>query len=112
MNPLTLSYSIELPETVAQILEIDFWVYTHLNAAQLRPVKEAVKFTSFVSVFVAKGTAEMEVNLLHMKINAPCIVHIKPGDVAQLKLVTDDFDASFLVINNRVRENLLLSLHG
>lgn len=107
----TLTYSIELPEKVEEILEIDYWVYTHLSAHLLRPMKEAVKFTSTVSVFVSKGSAEMEVNLLNVKVHAPCVVRIKPGEVVQLKYVTDDFDASFLVLNNRVRDHLLLALH-
>lgn len=111
MSHPTLTYSIELPKTVEQILEFDFWVYTHLSAQILRPVKEAVKFTSTVSVFVAKGSAEMEINLLNVKVNAPCVVRVKAGEVVQLKLVTDDFDASFLVFNNRVRDHLLLAMH-
>lgn len=111
MNHPNLNYSIELPEKVEQILGIDFWVYTHLTAQLLRTVRDAVKFTSAVSVFVAKGSAEMEVNLLDVKVNAPCLVRIKPDDVVQLKFVTDDFDASFVVMNSRVRDHLLLSLH-
>lgn len=111
MSQPTLNYSIELPEKVEQILEIDYWVYTHLTAEMLRPVKEAVKFTSMVSVFVSRGAAEMEVNLLNVKVNAPCVVRIRPGEVVQLKYVTDDFDASFLVLSGRVHDHLLLSLH-
>ena len=57
MNHPTLTYSIELPKDVEQILEVDFWVYTHLTAQLLQPVTEAVKFTSPVSVFIEKGTA-------------------------------------------------------
>lgn len=111
MNHPTLTYSIELPSKVEQILEVEWWVYSHLTATQLRPVKEAIKFTSSVSVFVSKGSAEVEVNLLRVKVNAPCVVLIKPGEVVQLKMVTDDFDASFIVMNNKVRDALLLALH-
>ncbi len=111
MNHPTLTYSIELPKDVEQILEVDFWVYTHLTAQLLQPVTEAVKFTSPVSVFIEKGTVEAEVNLLNIKAVAPCIVHIKPGDVVQLHRVSEDFDASFLVMSIKVRDLLLLSLH-
>lgn len=111
MNHPTLTYSIELPKDVEQILEVDFWVYTHLTAQLLQPVTEAVKFTSPVSVFIEKGTVEAEVNLLNIKAVAPCIVHIKPGDVVQLHRVSEDFDALFLVMSIKVRDLLLLSLH-
>ena len=111
MNQNTLTYNIELPKEVEQILEVDFWVYTYVNSQLLRPVTEAVKFTSAVSVYVRKGSAEAEVNLLNVKISSPCIVHIKPGDVMRLKYVTNDFDASFVVMSPKVHDSLLLALH-
>ena len=87
MSQNTLTYSIELPRKIEQILEVDFWVYTCLNSQLLRPVTEAVKFTNAVSVYVRKGSAEAEVNLLNVKVNAPCIVHIKSGDVMRLRRI-------------------------
>lgn len=111
MSQNTLTYSIELPRKIEQILEVDFWVYTCLTSQLLRPVTEAVKFTNAVSVYVRKGSAEAEVNLLNVKVNAPCIVHIKSGDVMRLRRVTDDFDASFVVMSAKVHDNLLLALH-
>lgn len=111
MNHNTLTYSIELPKKIEQILEVDFWVYTYLNSQLLRPVTEAVKFTNAVSVYVRKGSAEAEVNLLNVKVNSPCVVHIKPGDVMRLRRITDDFDASFVVMSSKVHDNLLLALH-
>ena len=111
MNRPTLTYSIELPRRVEEILEVDFWVYNHLTAQLLRPMKEAVKFSSSVSVYVSKGAAEIEMNLLSVKVNAPCLVQIKPSEVVQLKFVTDDFDSSFIVMSDKMRDSLLLSLH-
>lgn len=111
MKQPTLTYSIELPQKVEQILEDDWWVFTHLKSDLLSSVKEAVKFTSCVSVFIEHGTAEFEVNLLNVRIQAPCVVHIKPEQVLQLKKISPDFDASFIVLNERSRNSLLLSLH-
>lgn len=111
MNQNTLTYNIELPKEVDQILNVDFWVYTSVNSQLLRPVTEAVKFTSAVSVYVRNGSAEVEINLLNVKINSPCIVTIKPSDVIRLRYVSNDFDASFVVMSPKVHDSLLLSLH-
>lgn len=111
MNHPILNYKIELPDSVEQIIDSDWWVFTHLPVELLQPVKEAIKFTSLVSIFVSKGTAEIEINLLKVKIAAPCEVLIRPGEVVQLKYVSSDFDASFVVMSAAVRDELLVTLH-
>jgi AraC-like DNA-binding protein len=111
MTRPTLTYNINLPQSVDEILEVDFWVYNHLTASFLRPVKDPIKFASQMSIFVVKGSAEIEVNLLKMKVTAPCVVAIKPDEVMQIKYVTDDFDASFVVMSPQLSDSLLLTLH-
>lgn len=107
----TLTYKIDLTQKVEDILRDEIWVYNNLKADTLRTVNEAMKFSAHVSVFVSSGYAEMELNLLTVKVTAPCIVTIKPSEVLQLRYFTDDFTASFMVISDKLRDSLLINLH-
>lgn len=107
----TLSYNIPLPNKVEEILEVDFWVFTRLTAAHIRAVREAVKFTSLTSVYVAKGSADIDINLRKVSVNAPCVVLIRPSEVVQIHQVTDDFRAAFIVINTHIRDALMMGIH-
>lgn len=114
-NPMsypTLNYDIPLPNKVEEILEVDFWVFTHLSASHVRAVREAVKFTSHTSVYVAKGSAEIDINLRLIRVNSPCLVLIRPSEVVQIRQVTDDFDASFIVLNTQMRDSLMIAIHN
>lgn len=111
MSYPTLRYNIPLPNKVEEILEVDFWVFTHLTATHVRAVREAVKFTSLTSVYVAKGSAEIDINLRKVRVNSPCVVLIRPSEVVQIHQVTDDFDASFIVLNTKIRDALMIAIH-
>lgn len=111
MSYPTLRYDIPLPNKVEEILEVDFWVFTHLSATHVRAVREAVKFTSLTSVYVAKGSAEIDINLRKVRVNSPCVVLIRPSEVVQIHQVTDDFDASFIVLNTQMRDSLMMAIH-
>lgn len=111
MSYPTLHYNIPLPNKVEEILEVDFWLFTHLTATHVRAVREAVKFTSLTSVYVAKGSAEIDINLRKVRVNSPCLVLIRPSEVVQIHQVTDDFDASFIVINSQMRDALMMAIH-
>jgi AraC-like DNA-binding protein len=74
-------------------------------------MREPMKFTSHVSVFVIKGNAEIEVNLMKVKVSAPCLISLRPAETLHIKYITDDFDASFIVMSPQLSDSLLLNLH-
>lgn len=103
-------YDISLPEEVDNILTTDFWMLDHLNAGMLMAVTEPVKFTSSVSVYVRSGRGEVEINLISHTFTAPCVFNIHRSQILQVKEVSEDFDACFVVLSKRFTDNLFVLL--
>lgn len=105
-----MRYSIALPEKVDNILSADIWMLEHLNKDMLMSSKDPIKFSASTSVYIRKGEANADINLMSYKIVAPCIVNIRKGQILQMKHVSEDFDAVFTVFSKRVTDNLFLLL--
>lgn len=105
-----LKYDLDLPEKVANILSTDFWVLEKFNHRMLPKLSDPVKFTSNVSVLVKKGSCKADINLISHNITSPCIVNIRSSQILQLKYVSDDFEASFIVMSKRFCDNLFILL--
>lgn len=103
-------YDIKLPEKVSSILETDFWVLEHLTSGMVPSTSTPIKFSSNVSIFVKKGTCKVDINLISHTIIAPCVVNIRTSQILQMNYVSDDFDASFIVMSRRFCDNLFLLL--
>lgn len=103
-------YDITLPEEVDNILATDFWMLDHLNAGMLRAISEPVKFTSSVSVYVRSGRGEVEINLISHTFSAPCVFNIHRSQILEMKEVSEDFDACFVVLSKRFTDNLFVLL--
>jgi AraC-like DNA-binding protein len=110
MTDLGLKYDLNLPEDVATILSSDCWILTHLNRTLLAGVSDPVKFSSSVSVFIRRGWCYVDINLIQHKVEAPAMVNIHRDHIIQVKHVSDDFDAAFVVMSKRFTENLFLML--
>lgn len=103
-------YDMQLPEKVSNILETDFWVLENINKIMLPAASDPIKFSSNVSILVKKGNCKAEVNLITHTIEAPAVVSIKSSQILQLMDVSDDFEASFVVMSRRFCDNLFLLL--
>lgn len=112
MNNIDLNYgNLTLPEDVGEILQSDFWIFNSLSYLWLASVKEEVKFTSSVLILVKNGNADVELNLISESIEAPAIVTIRAGDVLKVKNVSEDFNASFIVMSEKMTDNIRRDLH-
>ncbi len=105
-----INYDIILPENVDNILSKDFWMLEHLTREMLMSATDPVKFSASVSVFVKKGSAIADINLITSKIEAPCLVNIHRDQILQMKYVSSDFEAMFVVMSKRLTDNLFLLL--
>lgn len=104
MESRILYNDINLPEKVSDILELDFWCLEHVKANLVRTVVNPVKFSAATSIFVHQGECSADINLVNHVIKAPCIVNIGSGEIVLPKDVSDDFDASFVVVSQRMTE--------
>lgn len=108
MNQDKINYDdIHLPEKVRDILEHDFWSLKHVSPGMVRTVTNPVKFSAYTSIFVHKGSAEADINLLSHQIKAPCVITISAGDIVFPRNISDDFDASFAVFSRRLTDSLV-----
>lgn len=101
---------IHLPDKVSDILELDFWALQHVGAAMVRTVTNPVKFSAYTSIFVTRGTAEADINLIAHRLEAPCVVNVSAGDIVHPRIISDDFDASVAVFSQRLTDGMVTLL--
>lgn len=103
----TLKYEgLELPESLSNILEQDFWMLDNIGSGALEMLRMPMKFTSFTSIFVRKGHCKAEINLQEYDIQAPCIVNIASSEIMQPLLISNDFEGAFVVMSSRFVSDL------
>ena len=107
---LGLKYNIELVEDVTNILQHDFWVYCHFLGSMIPKITDPIKFTSYCSIFVKEGEFKIEIDLLPYEFKGPCIVNIRQGQIIQNAKISENFDASFIVLSKRFCDNLFVLL--
>lgn len=110
MQSRILYNDINLPEKVSDILELDFWSLEHVAPALVKTVTNPVKYSAFTSIFLHKGKCEADINLVTHEITAPCVVNISCGDIVLPKNVSDDFDASFIVLSKRLVDSICANI--
>lgn len=102
----TLKYEgLELPESLSNILEHDFWMLDNISGATLGMLNQPMKFTSFTTIFVRKGHCRFEINLQEYDIEAPCVVNVMSSDIMQPLDISDDFEGAFMVMSSRFIED-------
>lgn len=98
----TLKYEgLELPESLSNILEQDFWMLDNIGGTALGMLREPMKFTSSTSIYVRKGRCKAEINLEEYDIEAPCVVNILSSDIMQPLSMSSDFEGAFMVMSSR-----------
>lgn len=107
---LGLKYNIDLVEDVSNILAQDFWVYCNFIGSMIPEITDPIKFTSNCSIFVKEGEGKIEIDLLTYDFKGPCIVNIRQGQIIQNAEVSDNFNASFIVLSKRFCDNLFVML--
>lgn len=105
-----IHYDINLPENVDNILSKDFWMLENLSRDILVNASDPMKFSASVSIYVRKGSALADINLIPTQVEAPCIVNIHRSQILQMKYVSEDFDAMFIVLSKRFTDYLFLLL--
>ncbi len=108
---LELKYDVVLPASASVILEHDYWAYTGLTASMLTGVKGPVKFSAAVSVFVSRGICEVDINLRTHRVKGPAIVNVHAGEIVQLHSLSEDFEASFLVMSKSFVRLMFMYIH-
>ena len=101
-----LKYNLDLIEDVSNILAQDFWVYCHFVASMIPKITDPIKFTSHCSIFLKEGEGKLEIGLMSYNFKGPCIINIRQGEIIQNAQISNNADASFIVLSNRFGDNL------
>ena len=102
------NYGINLPENISTILDQDFWIHENIGHDILCTITEPVKFSASTWIFVKKGECVADINLINHEIKSPAFVTVENSQILQPKYISEDFDASVLVMSKRFRDNLFL----
>ncbi|MBD5295666.1 MAG: helix-turn-helix transcriptional regulator [Bacteroides sp.] len=97
---------IPLSEKVSDILQQDFFIMEKIPAAMARTVKNPVKFSAYTSVFLTRGNATIDMNLIRHEVSAPAIINISSDRIVMPINVTDDFEASFMVFSKHMIDSV------
>lgn len=107
---LGIKYNIDLVEDVVNILAHDFWVYCGFLGSMIPKITDPIKFTSFCSIFIKEGEGRIEIDLMPYEFKGPCIINIRQGQIIQNAKISDNFEASFIVLSKRFCDNLFVVL--
>lgn len=106
-----LSYeNLNLPDSPSNILGEEFWYGEDVAINILASIKDPIKFSATVSIYVKQGDCIVDIDLTEYKIKAPCIVQIKANQIIQPKAASEDFKASYIVLSSKLSDSLFLSL--
>ncbi len=97
---------IPLPDKVSDILRHDFFLMEKVPAVMVRAVTNPVKFSAFTSIFITKGSCSAHINLIERKIKAPAILNVYADQIVLPSMVSDDFEASFMVYSKQMVDSI------
>lgn len=97
-------YTIDIgyPVSVSSIIQNDLWVFENFTRDLLNDIVHPVKFSAYTSIFVKKGSCTAQINLINHEIKSPCVVNIRDTQILVPTHISDDFEASCLVISNSI----------
>lgn len=105
-------YNLDLPEEVSSILEQEFWIMENVGSEVLLIRDEPVKFSASTWIFVKKGSCRAEINLINYEFEGPTLVLVENSQILTPRFMSDDFEASIMVISKRFRDNLFLFMNN
>jgi len=107
----SFQYNVKLNDKVENILSSDFWVLEHITKTMLTGnMDDPLKFSASVNVYVMKGNCVADIDLITYDIKAPSLVNIHQAQILQIKKLSDDFDASCIVMSKRFTDNLFFRM--
>ncbi len=108
---LIISYdNIHLSSKVSDILEEDLWVSDSFSLGMFTSIVDPVKFSASAVILVKKGECRADINLIEYEIKAPSLVIIRYDQIMTPRSMSSDFDASFMVMSQRLTSTLLSNI--
>lgn len=110
-EPIISYDNITLPEKVSDVLREEIWVSESFSSELFSTIIDPVKFSASAAIFVKKGFGVVELNLIEYEIKAPAIVVIRSGQIMQVKKMSTDFDASYIVLSKKLTDAIFQFIH-
>lgn len=103
-----LTNNFHIKEDLPNILLSDFWILENVDANVFNDAHHPLKFSASSSILVKKGTGIAEIDLLKFDVVAPCVVNIRRDQILQINEMSEDFEASCIIMSPRFTDNILL----
>ena len=110
-RPIISYDNIHLSAKVSDILEEDLWVSDSFSLGMFTSIIDPVKFSATAVILVKKGSCRADLNLIEYEIKAPCLVIIRSGQIMTPRSASSDFDASFIVLSNKLTATLFACIN-
>lgn len=107
-----LRYNVDLPEDIESILQHDFWILENIGPAMLKSLTEPVKFAATTWIVITRGSCKADINLVSHEVSAPAFASVKSSQIMQPTYLSEDFNASIIVMSKRFTDNLFLYLQN
>lgn len=101
-------YNVDLPEDIETILNQDFWMLEDIGSLMLQTFTDPVKFSSAAWIFVKKGHFTADISLIKHDVTGPAFLNIENSQILEPGIVSEDFQASVIVMSKRFRDNLFM----
>ncbi len=106
------NYNIDLPTSIAEILDHDFWILEDVTPSMLSSLHEPVKFASSTWIFLKSGNCQAELNFISYDIKAPALIMIRNSQILTIKHISDNLNASIIVMSKRFKENIFMFMNS
>lgn len=84
-----------------------------VTPSNLETMKIPHKFDFFAMMILRQGVARGRVNMEEFVLDKPgSLMHLLPGQIIQMDSISEDFDASYVVLSKRFIENLAVYING
>lgn len=109
--PSFLHYNISLSDAeMRNILLSDFWMIRNIGAGIFPGGMDPLKFDSTASIFVTRGSWKADINMTPFELEAPSVINVRASQILLPRWVSDDMEASCIVMSKRFTDNLFLLL--
>ena len=104
-------YRLDLPDSLAKILEEDFWISEDVDPTMFKYITEPVKFEATTWIIVTNGEARGDINLISHDIKAPSLAIVRGNHILQPNYISPDFRATVIVMSKRFWDNIFIFIN-
>lgn len=109
---VALNYKVNLPQSISEILNSDFWILNNVPASIASYSSEPMRFSAETYILLKRGSCVVDINLRHYELTAPCYLHLNANSYIHIHSVSSDLEAGVIVISTEFSDSISLFFRG